>query len=389
MDEEKKPKRRYCTVVAFWILGLCNNYGYVVMISAAMDILKEFHTSDKKVEFNRACNYFGTGIILLADIVPTILVKCIAPFLPLKIFIRMTVVVLLNVTGFVLVGIDFKDWLVILGVVCISLSCGLGETTLLGYMVFFPTYNVISTWSSGTGGAGIFGAGTYMALTYSGLSSGTSILIMLVVPALQAVAFFLLVEHPLRGEITVDENIPTVADELNFREKMKVLLPLLKYYMAPFGLVYLSEYFINQGLYELLYFPDTFIDHYEQYRTYQFLYQTGVFISRSSMNIVRIDYLWTIAGLQFFNVVFFMLEVYFGFITYLVIMFFIIVWEGLLGGASYVNTYRRIASEFPKREKQFCMAVNGIADAIMITLAGIIAAPVHNFLCTLEKNYNY
>ena len=31
-------------LVAFWILGLCNNYGYVVMLSAAHDILAhEFH----------------------------------------------------------------------------------------------------------------------------------------------------------------------------------------------------------------------------------------------------------------------------------------------------------------------------------------------------------
>lgn len=26
-------------LVAFWIFGLCNNYGYVVMLTAAIDIL--------------------------------------------------------------------------------------------------------------------------------------------------------------------------------------------------------------------------------------------------------------------------------------------------------------------------------------------------------------
>jgi hypothetical protein len=33
--------RNYRNLVAFWILGLCNNYGYVVMLSAAHDILSK------------------------------------------------------------------------------------------------------------------------------------------------------------------------------------------------------------------------------------------------------------------------------------------------------------------------------------------------------------
>ena len=33
--------RNYRNLVAYWILGLCNNFGYVVMLSAAHDILSE------------------------------------------------------------------------------------------------------------------------------------------------------------------------------------------------------------------------------------------------------------------------------------------------------------------------------------------------------------
>lgn len=36
-------------LTAYWILGLCNNYGYVVMLSAAHDIIGRFggeHVSD-------------------------------------------------------------------------------------------------------------------------------------------------------------------------------------------------------------------------------------------------------------------------------------------------------------------------------------------------------
>jgi len=48
--------------------------------------------------------------------------------------------------------------------------------------------NVISTWSSGTGAAGILGASSYAGLTALGLSAVNSLLMMLVVPALMATA---------------------------------------------------------------------------------------------------------------------------------------------------------------------------------------------------------
>lgn len=394
-DEE--PKKFGCktiwearTVISFWWLGLCNNYGYVVMLSAAHDILSDFDVEDKvKSPFIRDCNTLSTGIILLADIIPTILVKIIAPFLPLMIFVRMGGVVMLSAIGFVLVASRFDKWTVLLGVVSTSFSCGLGETTLLSYMVFFKTQNVISTWSSGTGGAGILGAGSYAGLIAAGLTPSTAIWIMLIVPTIQAVCFIFFIDHPKTDVKIEASEIPTEADLLTWQEKVKILPVLLVKYMAPFGLVYLFEYFINQGLFELLYFPNTFLTHHQQYRVYQFLYQIGVFISRSSMNIVKIDWLWIMAILQLSNVVLFTFEVLYGFITYLVIMMILIVWEGLLGGASYVNTYRRIATEMERDKRQFSMGICGVADALMITLAGILANPAHNKLCNTNKPYPY
>lgn len=64
----------------------------------------------------------------------------------------------------------------------------------------------------------------------------------------------------------------TNSSEENYTSKeflksaLKLIQPLLKY-MIPLFLVYFSEYFINQGLFELLYFKNSFIkDHKLQYR---------------------------------------------------------------------------------------------------------------------------
>ncbi|GIY20718.1 battenin [Caerostris extrusa] len=37
IPEEKKGRIR--NLIGFWLLGLCNNYPYVIMLSAAFDIL--------------------------------------------------------------------------------------------------------------------------------------------------------------------------------------------------------------------------------------------------------------------------------------------------------------------------------------------------------------
>lgn len=36
---------KWRNTLSFWILGMCNNYGYVVMLSAAIDIINRYHRS--------------------------------------------------------------------------------------------------------------------------------------------------------------------------------------------------------------------------------------------------------------------------------------------------------------------------------------------------------
>lgn len=43
----RRDKQIWRDYVAFWMLGLCNNYGYVVMLSAAHDIIGRFGVHDE------------------------------------------------------------------------------------------------------------------------------------------------------------------------------------------------------------------------------------------------------------------------------------------------------------------------------------------------------
>lgn len=60
---ETEVKSKVLTLASFWILGLCNNFGYVVMLSSAHDILNSKSTVAPSNEvrifkfFNKYCFY--------------------------------------------------------------------------------------------------------------------------------------------------------------------------------------------------------------------------------------------------------------------------------------------------------------------------------------------
>uniref|UniRef100_A0A915LQI1 Battenin n=1 Tax=Meloidogyne javanica TaxID=6303 RepID=A0A915LQI1_MELJA len=295
-------------LLAFWLLGLCNNFGYVVMLSAAKDILEKSEESP----------------------------------------------------------ID--------SVVFASLGAGLGEITYLSLSSHFHN-DVISFWSSGTGGAGIFGSLAFAALTdhrMLGLNAKQALLTMLVVPTILALTYGFLLQSPpsthrvwLRwpsfngmnisifgrrrtgfSSTTTESFTSSAEDDLqrllhgdrldarqtlrkNVWRKIRMAKPLLRF-MVPLAIVYFSEYFINQGLLELLIFncASSFnLSPMQQYRWYQVLYQ------------------------------------------------------GLLGGSAYVNTFSAIHRTVSKANREFCISFATIADSLGIVFAGFSSIYAHNFIC--------
>jgi battenin len=66
------------------------------------------------------CNDLSTGTILLADIIPGILIKMIAPFFVhrIKYWQRVLMVILVNASSYLLVALAKSKVLIFLGVVC-------------------------------------------------------------------------------------------------------------------------------------------------------------------------------------------------------------------------------------------------------------------------------
>ncbi|CAL9693952.1 unnamed protein product [Knipowitschia caucasica] len=401
----------------FWVLGLCNNFAYVVMLSAAHDILQQqethnitasasvSHSLESGNSSNSSnlydCNPTSTAAVLLANVIPTLIIKMTAPFFISRVpyALRVLCVALTAAGSFLVVSFSYALWMSFLGVVLASISSGLGELSFLALTVYFSR-DVLGGWGSGTGMAGMGGALLYSGLTQAGLTPQVTLLIMLVVPAAMVLSyFFLLVPPPSLPQWRPEEEpkcpglcseetetlinsaedqeeqdqedqenkdqdergrssrggadsgfrpgfhmVPlsspsgaarTVSGPLSCSEKLQVMKGLLPF-VLPLGLVYFAEYFINQGLMELLYFPNFFLSHAEQYRWYQTLYQVGVFLSRSSLCCVKIRQLWVLAALQ-----------------------------------------------TVERHREFAMAVSSVGDSLGICLAGALSLPVHKFFCSL------
>uniref|UniRef100_A0A2I3HD38 Battenin n=1 Tax=Nomascus leucogenys TaxID=61853 RepID=A0A2I3HD38_NOMLE len=298
--------------VGFWLLGLCNNFSYVVMLSAAHDILSHERTSGNQshvdpgptpIPHNSSsrfdCNSVSTAAVLLADILPTLVIKFLAPLglhlLPYS--PRVLISGICAAGSFILVAFSHSVGTSLCGVVFASISSGLGEVTFLSLTAFYPG---------------------------------------------------------------------------------------LLWYIVPLVVVYFAEYFINQGLFELLFFRNTSLSHAQQYRWYQMLYQAGVFASRSSLRCCRIRFTWALALMQCLNLVFLLADVWFGFLPSIYLVFLIILYEGLLGGAAYVNTFHNIALETSDEHREFAMAATCISDTLGISLSGLLALPLHDFLCQLS-----
>lgn len=121
---------------------------------------------------------------------------------------------------------------------------------------------MISAWSSGTGAAGVAGSLTYAALIYIGFTPKETLLLMLIIPLMQLVSFALILKEPHRIGLlsssassstslidhTIIDDVTTIAaPPLTFQQKIKYAPKILKY-VLPLLAVYVSEYFINQGL---------------------------------------------------------------------------------------------------------------------------------------------
>ncbi|CCK68966.1 amino acid transporter YHC3 KNAG_0B05330 [Huiozyma naganishii CBS 8797] len=363
----------------FWLFGLINNVLYVVILSAAVDLIGP--SSPK-------------SLVLLADILPSLAIKLICPFFVDKISYprRVVALIITSFVGMLLVSASSLK-LTITGIVLASLSSGFGEVTFLQLTHVFPQ-SALNGWSSGTGAAGLLGTSAYMFLTSICRIRVTMALLLFAVMPFAFLLFFKLDTELIHPDTSSQHRAHLKLEELLYRTR-GLVIP----YMLPLTSVYLFEYMINQAISPTLLFPLGGTDRdggsergsgipffFKKYRdiyvTYSTLYQLGVYISRSSGKWIRIKHLYLLSHLQALNFVLALIQSWLFVVKSPWPVMFMVFYEGLLGGASYVNTFLNVSDDIddPKL-KEFALGTVSIADSSGIFVAALLGLPLEPALC--------
>ncbi|KAI9591592.1 batten's disease protein Cln3, partial [Syncephalis fuscata] len=370
-----------------------NNLAYVVILSAALDIVGP---------------NVPKGAVLLANILPSLFVKLTMPYIihAIPYNIRILSCTLLSLVAMQTIAWSGSIAMSMTGIIIASASSGLGEMSWLMLTSLYHPLSV-SAFASGTGAAGVLGAVSFLAMTsWFGWSMRASLMILSSLPLSMAVAYFVILGPPLSAisaqadeevnthnnennyqETATDENykLPT---EMNLCEKLLLARSLLVPYMLPLFFVYWAEYTINQGVAPTLLFPlekTPFRQLRDHYVTYQALYQVGVFISRSSVSIAPIQRLWVPSLLQVMLLALLIAQSLNPWLPSIWILFVLILGEGLLGGATYVNCYYQITKNVPSVYREFSLGSVGAADSLGIASAGLISLWLEGALCQWQQ----
>ncbi|KAK6463305.1 vacuolar CLN3 [Scheffersomyces coipomensis] len=395
--------------ISFTLFGLLNNILYVVILSAAIDLVG---ASTPK------------GIVLLADVIPSFAFKLMAPFFIHKFpyVSRMWTILAISTSGMLLISLTPASSKVskIVGIAVASFSSGIGEVTFLQLTHFYHEESSIGGFSTGTGAAGLLGSFLFLFMTtILGIEVWISLLIFAIVPTGFLFTYYLILPSP---DLIVDQYEPIHTDEeeqieiqsqeqelrssFDFEKRpwynkaiyhvydtFKDIKPLIRPYMLPLLLVYISEYTINQGIAPTLLFPLDDLPHWlfgsyrDIYVVYGFVYQLGVFISRTSINFgIRFRQLYWMAVLQFLNVIITLYQsIYFDFpfpsVWFIIILTF---YEGLLGGLSYTNTFMSVSETVPKNKREFSMGSVSLSDSAGVVIAGLLNLWLEMQLCSIQ-----
>ncbi|CBQ69826.1 related to YHC3-protein involved in vacuolar arginine transport [Sporisorium reilianum SRZ2] len=440
----------------FFLFGLLNNSLYVVILTAALELLPQG---------------VPTGLVSFANIFPALIAKAVWPYMlrgEVRYTRRVWSCAALSFGGMLLVSFFPALGMRLAGISLASFSSGLGELTFLQLSTRYKVFagDAVGWFASGTGAAGLVGAAAWWVVRPLGVQTGMAILSVL--PGFMVLAYTVVlpsVEQLVGGaagkgaeyapvsteddaEVEAEEAAaendddaddvhaptssltPNVRVRLTFNEKMALLTPMLLPYIIPLVIVYAMEYTINQGIAPTLIYPlPTRATHpllslvihklTDYYPLYQLVYQTFVFLSRSSISMFGLPpiprrWLWAPAVLQTGILAVLMTESVYGWFRASIASPLVIVLvcvEGLAGGGAYVSVFWSIGVDeredgiaLPSEERdadadaedqeyrlakkaqehEFRIGCVGFGDSLGILAASLISMPLQVSLCNTQ-----
>lgn len=357
---------KFVYLFLLFLLGVCNNIGYVLV----------WVSSPKLSEALNQPNLVSLYMLIMFIIALTGRFLTMKFLLRVKYYYKVILVTVTFIFGYfsffiILFTIDSTNvieqqkgfYLSLIPTSLLGIATSVGELNLVGYFKKFPS-EWLSGFYSGTGVAGI--AGAVVTIIFSSVKINQAYM-WLVTCSFAFIYFisFVLIEYFWTNDHTTHKdkelsliNIKEVIGQeedsetnsgnerdidnsknqtLNL-ETLGLVYKLASHYIFHIGMTYFLGYLCVHMMERYQHFKYLNIDN--QYMYYNLSYQCGVFISRSSIKIIKhIKKQLYLTIIQTLNTGFWLLLAYFGFIQNFIAMIILCVTVGLICGSSYVFGY--------------------------------------------------
>ena len=418
-DNSSYPARfKYCFWFLFFFMGLINNIGTVLILSGAQRLSKEMGMNSlmglypiATIICSSAARLFNSKFLINISHKKRIIflsfylfTAYIALFVILRLFKGTTEH---QTLGFCLTLIPSF---------IIGTGYAFGESTILGYLKAFPK-DLVGGWSSGTGLSGLIGA--CLNLVCKSVNIDLQYLYIGTSPApLFYFVLFIIVENlkkdydkeiangnilgPLQpDQVAPSENNETSKDEESQNQSTETKNKEMSFsnlsaafgagyhIILNLGFVYFLEFTALNSISErITHKPDLKHNEINIYEAFCMCYNIGVFVSRSSLPLVRkIKKAWIFSVCQIVNFTILVLDFYFNILQDYYIRFPMLLELGFFGGGAYAACFYHILNStvIPQDLKELCVNIATICNDTGTLFSGIATIIVSNFIMKFDK----
>lgn len=418
-DNSSYPaKFKYGFWFLFFFMGLINNIGTVLILSGAQRLSKEMGMNSlmglypiATIICSSAARLFNSKFLINISHKKRIIflsfylfTAYIALFVILRLFKGTTDH---QTLGFCLTLIPSF---------IIGTGYAFGESTILGYLKAFPK-DLVGGWSSGTGLSGLIGA--CLNLVCKSVNIDLQYLYIGTSPApLFYFVLFIIVENlkkdydkeiangnilgPLQpDQVAPSENNETSKDEESQNQSTETKNKEMSFsnlsaafgagyhIILNLGFVYFLEFTALNSISErITHKPDLKHKDINIYEAFCMCYNIGVFVSRSSLPLVRkIKKAWIFSVCQIVNFTILVLDFYFNILQDYYIRFPMLLELGFFGGGAYAACFYHILNStvIPQDLKELCVNIATICNDTGTLFSGIATIIVSNFIMKFDK----
>ena len=188
---------------------------------------------------------------------------------------------------------------------------------------------------------------------------------------------------------TIDEVLET-SQRLSYAEKLKTGRKILRF-IIPLFLSFFAEYLANSSVITTIAFPNSQILPRDHFLYYSLSYYIGKFLGRSYLllfawlsidltEFIFCDKTWIFAVLEIAQLIFFLFQSWYHFVSFIWIIVCLCFTLGLVDGMIAVHSPHAVARYVEPEEKEFALGLITAGNSVGAFAGGLVGLTVESYL---------